>query len=173
MEKAWFGAAWHWSLAPHYAGSRGRNRRGQVCATCMFSSVPQLCNNLILDGNVHCILHPAHLLVIQETPETGHSWIKFATSLDVIWKAALSVTILRNQRYFTAPSELSHLSNVLIQTVQVSPTKFKRIGVFLATLCFTTTAYCWRCVVEPGTSKNVHNVKTECRLFKWYNLDFK
>ena len=112
-------------------------------------------------------------LSFRKHPETGHSWIKFATSLDVIWKAALSVTILRNQRYFTAPSELSHLSNVLIQTVQVSPTKFKRIGVFLATLCFTTTAYCWRCVVEPGTSKNVHNVKTECRLFKWYNLDFK
>ena len=52
----------------------------------------------------------------------------------------------------------SYLSNVLIQAFQVFLPKCERIGVFLTTPCFTTTA-CGRCgVMEPGTSTNAQNV---------------
>lgn len=119
-----------------------------------FSAGTKLCNNLFLEV-MRSVLHIAPRLLLKKLLKHDLGSLQ---CLCTYLKPASCFHNSKSSTYFTAPSELSYLPDVLIQAFQISPTQLKGIGVFLTAPRFTVTERGRCCVMEPGTSTNAQNV---------------
>lgn len=129
-------------------------------AACLFSQLPDSAGT-----SERVVKRPAPSAPLRPpccsvTCDPAHPRTKSATALHRSGHLRRLFTVLRNQHGFQhRQTERAYLSDVLVQTVQVSPAEFERIAVLLPTLRSAATARGRRRVVEPGTSPNARHVR--------------